>query len=92
MKRGIKTELIKLLPNNKELIFTDGLGTFNKIFNVNGDDYIIWGIQRCGTEIWVELEDSSGFMFGRYYSPLVDTPTQLYPHIIDFVKKKLNIN
>ena len=92
LKIGIKSKLIKLLPNNKEIFFTDGLGTFNKTFEVNDINYVIWGIQRNGKEIWVGLEDSSGFMGGRYYYPLGDTPTQLYPHILDFVKKKLNVN
>lgn len=91
MRKGIKTKLIKILPNNKELIFTDGLGTFDKVFNVNGIDYVIWGIQRNGKEIWVELEDTSAYMNGRYYYPLIDVPQELYAHIMDFTKKKLNI-
>lgn len=90
--RGIKTKLIKLLPHNEEFDLINHKESHHDILTFNGNDYIVWSITREGRCIWVEMEDSTPFgqSMGRYYGHLEDTPTFLYPFILERVITNVN--
>ncbi len=81
MKR-IKSKLMKMLPNNKYVAFKN-----SHSFSIEEVTYLLWGIERDGKNIWVDMEDNSGFMSGRYYYPFVDIDERLYPYIMKYLEK-----
>lgn len=79
-KKGIKTKLMRAIPNNGELNKVNF-----EIFELNGIKYIIWGASRSGSDIWIEMESDDPFgvsMQGRYYTNYVDVNPDLYPQIL----------
>ena len=84
VRKGIKTQLKKLIPNNKTI------STCTDTFEIDGVKYIIWGVTREHESIWIDIESDDSFgvsMQGRYYTPYDDIDPKLYPFILEMIEK-----
>lgn len=77
-------EIIKMIPDKCEISFALVPSGTTIMENGKWVTYVIWGITNH-ENVWVEMEDSTGFMDGRYYSPLCDVNEE----VLKFIKKLL---
>lgn len=78
-----KKTLMAVIPDHGEVAVDADSVT------IDGVCYLLWGLYRDGSFIWVDIEDSE--RCGRWWLPFVDLPKKVIQYIYYSVSKHFNL-